>query len=97
MKYTPDQGTVDVGAVSGPTGVDIFVEDSGPGIPAEELGHIWERFYKVDKARKREAKGGTGLGLAIAKNIVLAHGGEVSVTSELGRGTKFTFSIKKFT
>ena len=97
MKYTSDQGTVDVGAVSGPTGVDIFVEDSGPGIPAEELGHIWERFYKVDKARKREAKGGTGLGLAIAKNIVLAHGGEVSVTSELGRGTKFTFSIKKFT
>lgn len=97
MKYTPAQGTVDVGAVSGPTGVDIFVEDSGPGIPAEELSHIWERFYKVDKARKREAKGGTGLGLAIAKNIVLAHGGEVSVTSELGRGTRFTFSIKKFT
>lgn len=92
-KYTPANGRVEVGAVLNGTMVDIFVEDSGPGIPREELGHIWDRFYKVDKARTRETAGGTGLGLAIAKNIVLAHGGSVHVTSESGQGTRFTFSI----
>jgi len=92
-KYTPPQGIVNVGAVLNVNMVDIFVEDTGPGIHREELGHIWERFYKVDKARTRETAGGTGLGLAIAKNIVLAHHGTVKVESQPGIGTKFTFSI----
>ncbi len=93
IKYTPQHGTVRVTAFYGISGVEISVADSGPGIPSEELSYIWERFYKVDKSRTRETEGGTGLGLAIAKNIVRAHGGEVSATSEPGKGAKFTFNI----
>lgn len=92
-KYTPAGGTVTVGAVVNGDLVDIFVEDSGPGIPKEEIGQVWERFYKVDKARTRETVGGTGLGLAIAKNIVLAHHGTVKVESQPGLGSRFTFSL----
>ncbi|MBX6394107.1 MAG: HAMP domain-containing protein [Alicyclobacillaceae bacterium] len=69
--------------------VRIAVEDEGAGIPPEDIPHIWERFYKVDKARTRH-KGGTGLGLAIAKNIVIQHDGDIIVESELGKGTTFT-------
>jgi two-component system sensor histidine kinase ResE len=69
--------------------VRIAVEDEGAGIPPEDIPHIWERFYKVDKARTRH-KGGTGLGLAIAKNIVIQHDGDIVVESELGKGTTFT-------
>ncbi|MDI3256190.1 MAG: ATP-binding protein [Kyrpidia sp.] len=67
----------------------IAVEDEGAGIPPEDMPYIWERFYKVDKARTRH-KGGTGLGLAIARNIVLQHDGDITVESRLGKGTTFT-------
>ncbi|MGH7461092.1 MAG: sensor histidine kinase, partial [Longimicrobiales bacterium] len=67
----------------------IAVTDTGPGIPAEHLPHIWDRFYRVDKARSRTV-GGTGLGLAIVKYIAEAHGGGVGVVSEYSRGTTFT-------
>lgn len=93
IKYTPVEGTVKVTASAGEKTVDISVADSGPGIPKDELDQIWERFYKVDKARTREAVGGTGLGLAIVKNIILAHGGQVGVKSDPGAGAQFTFSI----
>jgi two-component system sensor histidine kinase ResE len=92
-KYTPVQGTVKVSAEQKGAYVEISVADSGQGIPPGELAQVWERFYKVDKARTREGIGGTGLGLAIAKNIVLAHLGQVEVTSELGKGAKFSFRI----
>lgn len=92
-KYTPQHGTVEVSAEFEGESVVISVTDTGPGIPADELNHVWERFYKVNKARTREGIGGTGLGLAIAKNIVLAHHGKVQVTSEVGHGAKFSFSI----
>jgi signal transduction histidine kinase len=71
--------------------VEISIADTGPGIPPEELARIFERFYQVDKSRKRGK--GTGLGLAIAKHIVQAHGGDVSVQSEAGKGSIFGFTL----
>lgn len=70
----------------------IEVADTGPGIPGKDLGRIFERFYRVDRARSRET-GGTGLGLAIVRHVVEQHNGKVSVDSELGRGTKFTLQL----
>ncbi|WP_434511278.1 sensor histidine kinase [Desulfitobacterium sp. AusDCA] len=69
--------------------IRVMVEDTGEGIPSEELDHIFDRFYRVDQSRDRET-GGTGLGLAIAKEFVLAHGGDIQAKSELGKGTCFS-------
>ena len=87
VKYTPAGGTVTVRARSTSEGrVELGVADTGVGIPRADLPRITERFYRVDKARSREL-GGTGLGLAIVKHLVLAHGGEMAIESEEGRGT----------
>ena len=72
--------------------VEITVSDTGAGIPDEDLTRLFERFYRVDKARSREL-GGTGLGLAIVKHMAKAHGGEVGVTSQVGRGSRFWFTL----
>lgn len=74
--------------------VEITVKDEGEGIPEQDLPHIFERFYRVDKSRTR-ATGGSGLGLAIVKEIIELHGGNISAKSELGRGTVFTIHLKK--
>jgi two-component system phosphate regulon sensor histidine kinase PhoR len=74
----------------------IIVQDTGEGIPAQHLGRLFERFYRVDRARSREM-GGTGLGLAIVKHLALAHGGEVFVTSELGTGSTFKIELPRRT
>lgn len=93
IKYGRTGGSVTVGArEAGGNKIEIFVQDDGPGIPAESLSRVFERFYRVDKARSREA-GGTGLGLAIVKHIVQSHGGEVWAASEVGVGTKFLFTL----
>ncbi len=94
LKYTPESGYIVVGATVVPGGewVEFFVQDTGIGIPEEDLPRLFERFYRVDKARSREL-GGTGLGLAIVKHLVRAQGGTVNVTSELNKGSRFSFTM----
>lgn len=95
LKYAPGHKNILIGAVETDAGnVEFFVKDFGPGIPSEHLPRLFERFYRVDKGRSREA-GGTGLGLAIVKHIVLNHGGEAGVTSELGHGSTFWFRLPR--
>jgi two-component system phosphate regulon sensor histidine kinase PhoR len=83
---------VEVGARDSDAGVEFYVRDAGPGIASEHLPRLFERFYRVDRARSRDS-GGTGLGLAIAKHIVLAHGGTIRVASELNHGSTFFFTL----
>ena len=92
IKYTPEGGSVTVSARVVNDALQIDVSDTGIGIEEKDLPRIFERFYRVDKARSREL-GGTGLGLSIVKHIVQAHGGHVWVVSELGRGSTFSFTI----
>jgi two-component system phosphate regulon sensor histidine kinase PhoR len=93
IKYGRVDGNVAVrGRAIGSVRVELSVRDDGPGIPSEALVRIFERFYRVDKARSRE-QGGTGLGLAIVKNVVQAHGGEVRVESAPDKGTEFFFTL----
>ena len=91
LRYNREGGRVDV-KLRRAKQVILEVADTGIGIPSEELPHVFERFYRVDKARSRML-GGSGLGLAIAKSIVEAHGGKISVTSQLGSGTTFTVTL----
>ncbi len=94
IKYTEPGGTITCRVRPLKNQCEILVEDTGCGIPEEHLPRIFERFYRVDKDRSREV-GGTGLGLAIAKHIVEAHGGTLLVTSEVGKGTTFSFNVKR--
>lgn len=89
VKYTPDGGSITLSAKTAGEGVEISVADTGIGIPEKDLPHIFERFYRVEKSRTSET-GGTGLGLAIAKEIVEAHGGRISISSVLGKGSTVT-------
>jgi len=92
LKYAKAGKSIRVGALLAGTEVQFTVQDFGPGIASEHLDRIFERFYRVDKARSRES-GGTGLGLAIVKHIVQAHGGRVWAASELGSGAQFHFTL----
>jgi two-component system phosphate regulon sensor histidine kinase PhoR len=94
IKYTPDGGTIRLFAEDEGENVNVSVADTGIGIPFKDLPRIFERFYRVDEARTRD-QGGTGLGLAIVKHIVQLHGGNVSVSSEPGKGSVFSFTLKK--
>lgn len=89
VKYSPKEAKVEIICRNEAKGTYLTVHDNGPGIPQKELARIFERFYRVDKTRSREL-GGTGLGLSIVKHIAIAHGGEVTVESELEAGSDFT-------
>jgi two-component system, OmpR family, phosphate regulon sensor histidine kinase PhoR len=93
IKYT-EQGKVEVLIEEEQKSGKIIIRDTGIGIPAEDINRIFERFYRVDKARSR-AVGGTGLGLAIVKHIIEAHGSGIEVKSEIGKGSEFSFKLKK--
>ena len=92
LKYTPDGGKIDIS--SGSTGENVWVKmtDTGIGIPKEDLERVFDRFYRVDKARSRES-GGTGLGLSIAKETVMKHGGDIEIESTQGKGTTVTITL----
>jgi two-component system phosphate regulon sensor histidine kinase PhoR len=92
LKYAASGEKVILGARAAENGVEFYVQDFGPGISSEHLPRLFERFYRVDKARSRES-GGTGLGLAIAKHIVFAHGGTIRAESELNHGSSFLFVL----
>ncbi|MBC8010812.1 MAG: histidine kinase [Burkholderiales bacterium] len=93
LKYTPRGSRIDLAVrIASVDTLEIAVRDNGPGIPDEDLPHIFERFYRVDKGRSRE-KGGTGLGLSIVKHIVQLHGGRVWAESRVGEGTSFLFTL----
>lgn len=92
LKFTPDRGRVTIGAEEQGDQVRVSVADTGAGIPAEDLPRIFERFYKVDRARE---KSGTGLGLAIARHVVEAHGGRIWAESVEGKGARFYFTVPK--
>jgi len=92
MKYGRSGGRILLGARPAKRGIEFYVQDFGAGIASEHLPRLFERFYRVDKARSRES-GGTGLGLAIAKHIMLAHSGSIRAESELGHGSTFLFTL----
>jgi two-component system phosphate regulon sensor histidine kinase PhoR len=92
LKYGASGGRIILGARDVPHAVEFFVQDFGGGIASEHLPRLFERFYRVDKARSRES-GGTGLGLAIAKHIMLAHGGTIRAESDLAHGSTFLFTL----
>ena len=94
VKYTGEGSTIILRASLSDGKVRFEIRDNGPGIPSEHLPRVFERFYRIDNNRSR-ALGGTGLGLAIAKHIVEAHGTKIEVTSEIGKGTIFSFSLRR--
>ncbi len=94
LRFTSDGEIVLSGSSQSGT-VTLHVTDSGTGIPLEELDHIFDRFYKVDRSRRRDGQAQSGLGLAIAKAIVEAHDGEILAASSPGKGSRFTIRLPK--
>lgn len=92
IKYTPEGGEISIALTADASSATLTVADNGEGIPLSDQAHIFDRFYRVDKARSR-ATGGTGLGLSIVKQMVGMHGGEISVTSAPGQGSTFTVTL----
>jgi two-component system phosphate regulon sensor histidine kinase PhoR len=92
IKYSPEKSTIHIEALAAGDEIRIRFKDEGMGIAKKHLPRLFERFYRVDKARSRKL-GGTGLGLAIVKHIAQAHGGTVTVESELERGSTFTLHL----
>lgn len=92
VKFSPDGGLIKVGLVKEADKVSVSISDQGLGIPEEEVSKLFQKFYRIDNTDRRKI-GGTGLGLAICKQIVLAHNGEIGVTSQLGKGSTFMFTL----
>lgn len=95
INFTPEGGEITISVGQTKDGVSVSVADSGPGIPPEDLPYIFERFYRVDKARSR-ATGGSGLGLTIAKRLIEAHGGQLTAESTPGKGSVFTIKLPAY-
>jgi two-component system OmpR family sensor kinase/two-component system sensor histidine kinase BaeS len=93
LRYTPPGGAITLRAASKERGVQLIVEDTGAGIPAEELAHIFDRFWRGDRSRSHTSGAGAGLGLAIARQLVQAHGGQIEVESEPKHGTTFIITL----
>ena len=94
IKYTNEAGQINILLLERQNEITFTVQDDGVGIPGKDINRVFERFYRVDKARSREL-GGTGLGLGIAKHIVLAHNGQISIESEINKGTKVHIRLPK--
>jgi signal transduction histidine kinase len=94
IRHTPQGGTITIGAHESNGSVQLTMSDTGEGISPEDLPHVFDRFYRIDKSRARST-GGSGLGLTIAKRLIEAHGGEITVQSELGKGSRFSFTLPK--
>jgi signal transduction histidine kinase len=94
IRHTPEAGRILLSARQTEGHEELAVQDSGPGLPAEKLDRIFERFYRTDTARQRD-DGGSGLGLAIARSIVQAHNGQLTAESEPGRGLKIIIKLPK--
>jgi two-component system phosphate regulon sensor histidine kinase PhoR len=94
IKYNKLNGKVTISYKEDKKLLKVNIADTGLGIPAKDLDRVFERFYRVDKARSREL-GGTGLGLSIVKHIIDAHGGKVAVESTLDKGSTFSISLPK--
>jgi two-component system sensor histidine kinase BaeS len=92
VKFTPSGGSIGVSVRRAAGWVELAVADTGPGIAAEHLPHLFSRFYRADPSRSRST-GGSGLGLAITKHLAEAHGGTVAVTSAVGAGSTFTIRL----
>ena len=92
IKYTPEEGRITMTASSDVDSVTLQIENSGPGIPPDQLDRIFERFYRVDAGRSREM-GGTGLGLSIVRHLVARMGGEIEAQSEPGEWTRFRLTL----
>ncbi|NCB31879.1 MAG: HAMP domain-containing histidine kinase, partial [Clostridia bacterium] len=95
IKFTPEGGRLTLSTLADKRLVQVRVADSGRGVAAEDIPYLFDRFYKAEKAHTPGAQSGTGLGLSIVKRIIDAHGQNVAVESELGRGTAFTFTLKR--
>ncbi len=89
LKFTPKGGSITLRAIHDRNEIQVAVDDTGKGIPKDDVPHIFDRFYQADSARAGGEHHGAGLGLAIVHEIVAAHGGRISVRSALGRGTAF--------
>jgi len=92
VRHTPESGAVSVSAETMQSTVRVTIQDTGSGIPGDEIGHIFDRFHRVDPSRTR-ATGGAGLGLTVAKQLIEAHGGTIAATSVVGEGSTFTFDL----
>src|SRR6185436_4792140 len=94
VAHTPAGGQVRVSlALENDTSFLLRIRDTGSGIPADDLPHVFERFYRADKSRARQGQGGYGLGLTISRELVQAHGGQISATSSPRQGTEFTIRL----
>jgi signal transduction histidine kinase len=92
LRYTPEGGTLEIGIGVKNGMADVWLRDTGAGIPEDKLPYIFDRFFRVDKSRSRTT-GGSGLGLAIVKKFVEVHGGEVHAESSPGQGTRISFTL----